>query len=79
MARGSEHRAHGLGDPALAAEYRRLGQLDLGTLLRLLNTPAVATHAAHAAPVHAGAVRTSSGAPVDLSQFTFLSGGQVLV
>ena len=60
----------------------RLGQLDLGTLLRLLNTPAVATHAthaAHAAPVHAGAVRTSSGAPVDLSQFTFLSGGQVLV
>merc|ERR1712117_658287 len=36
-------------------------------------------HALHQLPGGVTAVRTATGAPVDLSQFTFLSGGQVLV
>merc|ERR1711983_194869 len=59
-------------------------QIDLNNFVRVLNPqdPVHAVHdvhAVHALPHGLTAVRTATGAPVDLSQFTFLSGGQVLV
>merc|ERR1711976_967994 len=52
-------------------------QVDLNQLIRVLNHNDV--HALHNLPGGVTTVRTGAGAPVDLSQFTFLSGGQVLV
>merc|ERR1712107_457176 len=59
-------------------------QIDLNNFVRVLNPQDQAhavhdVHAVHALPHGLTAVRTATGAPVDLSQFTFLSGGQVLV
>merc|ERR1711983_719797 len=59
-------------------------QIDLNNFVRVLNPQEQVhavhdVHAVHALPHGLTAVRTATGAPVDLSQFTFLSGGQVLV
>jgi len=53
-------------------------QVNLNQLLRVLNHNDN-VHALHNLPGGVTTVRTGAGAPVDLSQFTFLSGGQVLV
>jgi len=53
-------------------------QVDLNNFVRVLNNQDQ-VHALHTLPHGLTAVRTATGAPVDLSQFTFLSGGQVLV
>ena len=53
-------------------------QIDLNNFVRVLNNQDQ-VHALHTLPHGLTAVRTATGAPVDLSQFTFLSGGQVIV